>query len=85
MPRIFKKATNEWSTNRIVNFTITSQSNEKGAAAVTATPSISWRAIPDETGHPIKDARIFLSGCEPETRDHPLQVSLPQHRHTEEA
>jgi hypothetical protein len=63
MPRIFKKATNEWSTNRIVNFTITSQSNEKGAAAVTATPSISWRAIPDETGHPIKDARIGFAGA----------------------
>jgi len=35
--------------------------------------------------HPIKDARIFLPGCEPGTRDGHLQVSLPQHRHTEEA
>jgi len=58
MPRIFKKATNERSTNRIVNFTITSQSTEKGAA-VTATPWISWRAIPDETGHYWEETLSF--------------------------
>jgi len=36
---------------RIFTFTNTSQSNEKGVTAKTATPLSIWRAMPDETGH----------------------------------